>query len=439
MGEQRTEEQSGHWEKTGWGWRLLFSPLLWGGLLTAGFYRLIPYLPAQRDLAERYFCGHPLEYATTTLFFIGVVILAFKAFRLTAERAVLADGSLGDPPPENSVDPLATVSLIDQRLHALPSRLRRTQLSGRFGNVCAYVKDRGSTGGLEDHLKYLAELAAERLHTSYALVRTITWAIPILGFLGTVMGITIAIGHLDFAAYDSSMEGVIGGLAVAFDTTSLALALSLVLVFSSFVVERGEQEILSRVEDFGTRRVPLLFPETPQTGMPSAASEADVAHRLLETTETLIDRQAALWSESLENVQQRWLTTLGQQQEQMDAAMQQGLAAALSGYMQQLAEIRSEFLTTFQQASGGLTAALAEVATAVNESGRTQTALQETVERQLSELLQLSGQEERLLRLETRLTENLEAVRAAETFEQTLHSLNAAVHLLTARVNPKAA
>jgi len=404
MEEQRTGERSGHPERTSWGRRLFFSPLLWGGLLTAGFYRLIPYLPTQRELVERYFCGHPLEYATTTLFLIGVTILEFKAVQLAAERAVLTDGSLGDPPPEGSSDPrssdpLATAGLIDQRLDELPSRLRQTQLARRFSNVGAYVKDRSAATGLEDHLKYLAELAAERLHTSYALVRTITWAIPILGFLGTVMGITIAIGNLDFAAYDTSMEGVIGGLAVAFDTTSLALVLSLVLVFISFVVERGEQEILSRVEDFGTRRIPLLFPQDSRTEMPSAASEADVAHRLLETTEALIDRQATLWSESLDNVQQRWLTSLGQQQEQMDAAMQQGLAAALSGHMQQLTEVRSEFLTAFQHASSQMTTALTEVAAALNESGRTQTTLQVSVERQLSELLQLFGQGERLLRL----------------------------------------
>ena len=37
------------------------SPLLWGTLLTVGFYELIPHLPAYRALAERYFCGHPLE------------------------------------------------------------------------------------------------------------------------------------------------------------------------------------------------------------------------------------------------------------------------------------------------------------------------------------------------------------------------------------------
>jgi hypothetical protein len=47
--------------------------------------------------------------------------------------------------------------------------------------------------------------------------------------------------------------------------------------------------------------------------------------------------------------------------------------------------------------------------------------------------------EQQLVRLEARLAENLEAIHNGETFEQTLHNLTAAVHLLTARSKPKAA
>lgn len=42
-------------------------------------------------------------------------------------------------------------------------------------------------------------------------------------------------------------------------------------------------------------------------------------------------------------------------------------------------------------------------------------------------------QEHELTRLQAKLTDNLQAIRAVETFEETLHSLTAAVHLLTAR------
>ncbi len=54
-------------------------------------------------------------------------------------------------------------------------------------------------------------------------------------------------------------------------------------------------------------------------------------------------------------------------------------------------------------------------------------------------LLKLTEQESELVRLEKRLTQNLDSVRVVNTLEATLLSLNAAVSLMTARVKGKAA
>ena len=47
--------------------------------------------------------------------------------------------------------------------------------------------------------------------------------------------------------------------------------------------------------------------------------------------------------------------------------------------------------------------------------------------------MKIFEKEDHLVRLQERLDKNLETVRAAETFDETLHNLAAAVHLLTAR------
>ena len=67
------------------------------------------------------------------------------------------------------------------------------------------------------------------------------------------------------------------------------------------------------------------------------------------------------------------------------------------------------------------------------------TAQLQTLAAQSQQLSSIVEKEENLVRLQARLDENLESLRAAETFEQTLHSLNAAVHLLTARHSRAAA
>jgi len=478
-------------ESSGWFASILGSPLLWGGALTVGFYALIPHLPIQRELAERYFCGHPLEYATAALFFVGIAILAFKALGISTEKAALEAGLLGGENVPESREPLARTKQINERIQRLPRRLRATHLTQRVRNALTYIRDRKSSEGLEEHLKYLAELASERLHTSYALVRTITWAVPILGFLGTVIGITMAIANLNFEQYDSSMEAVIGGLAVAFDTTSLALALSLLLVFCSFLVERSEQEILVRVEDYGLSRLPLLFPaSTKQTDGPFAAAQTEAATQLMERTEALITRQTEMWQQSIESIRGRWATTLESQQQYLDEALKQGMSETLNSHTGQLAEVRGEFLDAFREVS-------AQLREQMNVSQQGQQELQRSIGNQLSELwqqahgemievrdegrthantmietissriadwqsqlkqnsdagieqleelrkqrevlLKVIEDEQELARLQTRLTENIEAVRGAEAFEETLHSLSAAVHLLTARTKPKAA
>src|SRR5439155_26266074 len=103
---------------------------------------------------------------------------------------------------------------------------------------------------LDDQLRAVADTDALALDNSYALVRFITWAIPILGFLGTVLGITKAIANVTPEVLEHSLSGVTNGLSLAFDTTAVGLALTMATMFLSFVVERLEQSVLERVDHF---------------------------------------------------------------------------------------------------------------------------------------------------------------------------------------------
>lgn len=471
----------------------LQSPLLLGGAVTVGFYSVLPHVPYQQELLQRYFCSHPLAYVTATLFFSGLAILAGKAIGLIPERAAVAHDLLGnDDPAGQQADAQDSVVRIENALKTVPTRWQSTMLFRRVRDVCDYVRGRQSSEGLEEHLKYLAELTADRLHQSYALVRTITWAVPILGFLGTVIGITIAIANVTPEQLDTSLTEVTGGLAVAFDTTALALALSIVLVFGAFVVERAEEAIAVKVEEFGIKRVLCLFPPavTSATGSPLMEAERESAQRLIEASELLIREQTQIWRDGLEQLRQRWLETLGDQQTELQQSLQQGMNATLTQHAEQLESTREAFVGALRQSTDQLQTSFSELASSQQQSAQElhsqlqtlwneiheqgtalhrdhaaqlrslstefaeraeswQNALQEsgsTAQLQLTELRQQSEvllkvveQEEQLSRLQQVLVENLDAVRVAETFEETLHNLSAAVHLLTTRAKNKAA
>ncbi len=104
---------------------------------------------------------------------------------------------------------------------------------------------------LDDSTFYLS--ATE---TSYSFPRVLVWAIPLLGFIGTVIGISQAVnGFSSFLEQAGEIEQikegigtVTSGLAVAFDTTLLALLLSVLVMIPLVLVERMESRLLLRID-----------------------------------------------------------------------------------------------------------------------------------------------------------------------------------------------
>ena len=220
--------------------RVAGSPILWGGLATGAFYLSIPHSPVAADLLQRYFCGHPLEYTTATLFFVGMAVLVTRFVAgwrdARSARGVVLPDHL-DALLETESGGVARATVLKHHASTWPDCRRGRRLT----QLCTFVMRRQSGGGVAEHGRFLADQAAERIHESYSLVRTITWAVPILGFLGTVVGITMAIANVTPEQLDTSLGEVTDGLAVAFDTTALALSLSLLLVFTSNATQRREQ------------------------------------------------------------------------------------------------------------------------------------------------------------------------------------------------------
>lgn len=76
----------------------------------------------------------------------------------------------------------------------------------------------------------VCESESERLDSELSIIRYITWAIPSIGFLGTVRGIGDALGQAH-KAVEGDISGVTESLGVAFNSTLIALCISIVLMF----------------------------------------------------------------------------------------------------------------------------------------------------------------------------------------------------------------
>jgi biopolymer transport protein ExbB/TolQ len=91
-----------------------------------------------------------------------------------------------------------------------------------------------------------AEVDLGRLVTSMATVHYLAWAIPALGFLGTVRGLAMSLsmaGETD-KTVGEFLKQATNHLNVAFDCTLVALALSLALMFLLHAVQRDEEALV---------------------------------------------------------------------------------------------------------------------------------------------------------------------------------------------------
>ena len=285
------------------------SPFLWGALGSAGFYALIhagpldmPFINRQfADLIKHYFTHHPVEYMETVMFSIGLAALLIKAFDTVAQRASLGESLLGSVP--RTANPADKCGALLSRLDRLPGRHQGEYYVCRLRAALEHIRHRGSADTLDDELKYLSDVDASRLHAGYGQFRVIVWAIPILGFLGTVIGITMMLtgaAELANGPDQSAMFKIFEGLGLKFDTTALALTLSIILMFVHFYVEHGENSLLEQVDRRVQQELAGRFAAVPAGGDGQVAMR-HLAEMMLQNSEVLLRRQAELWQASVES------------------------------------------------------------------------------------------------------------------------------------------
>lgn len=155
-------------------------------------------------------------------------IMAFKAWSAIRERSLLQRELLHVREgvrilPEDTRE-YARV------LQSLPERLKN-MLVPRV--LLAALERFGSTRNIQDVSSVtnsMCDSESDRLESELAMIRYIAWAIPSVGFIGTVRGIGAALGEAH-KAVEGDIAGVTENLGVAFNSTFVALMISIVVMF----------------------------------------------------------------------------------------------------------------------------------------------------------------------------------------------------------------
>jgi biopolymer transport protein ExbB/TolQ len=282
---------------------ILRQPVLWGVVISANFFAYLNQGVIDSALLRRYCAGHAIEYIEMNVFFVGLAALVIRFIGVVGQFPSLRCLYLFEVPdggqPVNNCDQL--LSQLDDH-----PQFQNSYLVRRLRDAIDYVRRKNSADDLDEHLRHLEELEAVQVNASYSMVRIIIWAIPILGLLGTVIGITIAVANLNPQTLEESMTKVTHGLGVAFDHTATALSLTMLLMFVKSGVERIEDSLLARVDARVSKELVGRFQSAAPDDDRNVVTIRRMSEQVLDAVEALASRQADVWKSSINETHQQW-------------------------------------------------------------------------------------------------------------------------------------
>jgi len=119
-------------------------------------------------------------------------------------------------------------------------------------NLIVHFQTTNSIAQTQELFNTQMDIKYSEMNTDYSMIRYITWIIPTLGFIGTVVGISDALAYAAIAdpTGKTFLAELTARLGVAFDTTLVALLMSAFLVFLLHIIESYEEKSLVKLEEY---------------------------------------------------------------------------------------------------------------------------------------------------------------------------------------------
>ena len=159
--------------------------------MTLAFYGLL--LPFDDTLLATMFTQRgPTPYVIVVLGCWSAAILLVKWRKLAYQRRSLEHQVV--PEQHDFVLSSATVEEVLDRIQATVDNPRQFVLFNRICIALSNLRNLGRVSDVDEILRSQAEQDESAMETSYSVVAGFVWAIPVLGFIGTVLGLSEAIG-----------------------------------------------------------------------------------------------------------------------------------------------------------------------------------------------------------------------------------------------------
>ena len=192
------------------------------------------------------------QEACFILMFWALAIMALKTRTALSERQLLNQDFV-QITQGMSVLPEDTRELA-RPIQALPDEQREALLPRTLLAALHRFSSTRNVQDVSEAVKSVCDAESDRLDSELSMVRYIAWAIPSIGFIGTVRGIGEALGQA-YKAVEGDIAGVTTSLGVAFNSTFIALVISIVLMFFMHQLQLIQERLVLDTHSYADQRL----------------------------------------------------------------------------------------------------------------------------------------------------------------------------------------
>jgi len=189
-------------------------------------------------------------------------ILFIKRAKISLQRRALSLKLLPSDDPGFTLTAASAEQVLGKLFQSVDDP-QRFLLTRRIHNALSNLKNMGRIADVSDVLQAQADNDEAQMDSSYTMLRGHVWAIPVFGFIGTVWGLSKALGRFGSVLANAgqmtelreALQGVTGGLATAFDTTFQGLIAVVGIHMLMIAVRRREEQFLDDCNDYCQKHV----------------------------------------------------------------------------------------------------------------------------------------------------------------------------------------
>lgn len=207
---------------------------------------------AGTGLANRFFIllggnflgGGYIQFLTYIAFFWSFFEITQKMKQIKFEKSRFRKKYL----PSNEKHLLMATDLNDLqfKMGDLEKLKKSSLLSRMIKNACVKFRTTKSIPEVIEIVSIQTEINKEKAESGQSNIRYLTWVIPSIGFIGTVLGISQAL----MVANSGDMNIITSTLGVAFDTTLISLILSIIIMWFFHNLQEETDHLHAKIKEY---------------------------------------------------------------------------------------------------------------------------------------------------------------------------------------------